>query len=85
MFRRLAPGVSRQPFEEDLSYDYAKDMLASVDLFVEIAVKRHGPKEIESRRKQADEDYGVHNMEVVSRKRKAEDDHNADRRVAGRS
>ena len=85
MFRRLAPGVSRQSFEEHLSYDYAKNMLASVDLFVRIAVKRHGPKEIESRRKQADEDYGVHNLEVEPRKRKAEDDHNADRRVSGRS
>jgi hypothetical protein len=85
MFRRLAPGVPRQPFEEDLSYDYAKNMLTSVDLFVDIAVKRHGSEEIESRRKQADEDYGVHNTEVESGKRKADDDHSKDRRVAGRT
>jgi hypothetical protein len=83
MFRRLAPGAPRQPFEEDLSYDYAKNMLTSVDLFVDIALKRHGSKEIESRRRQADEDYGVHNMEVESRKRKAEGDHSNDRTVAG--
>lgn len=83
MFRRLAPGMPRQPFEEDLSYDYAKNMLTSVDLFVDIAVKRHGSTEIESRRKQANEDYGVHNIEVESRKRKAEDDHSEEYRVAG--
>jgi hypothetical protein len=83
MIRRLAPGVPRQPFEEDLSYDYAKNMLTSVDLFVDIAVKRHGSEEIESRRKQADEDYGVHNLQVELRKRKAEDDHSKGRRVAG--
>jgi hypothetical protein len=83
MFRRLAPGVPRQPFEEDLSYDYAKNMLTSVDLFVDIAVKRHGSKEIESRRKQADEDYGAHNMEVEGRKRKAENGDSNDRTGAG--
>jgi hypothetical protein len=83
MFRRLAPGVPRQPFEEDLSYKYAKNMLTSVDLFVEIAVKRHGSKEIESRRKQAEEDYGEHNKQIESLKRKAEEDHSEDRGVAG--
>jgi hypothetical protein len=70
MFRRLAPGVPRQPFEEDLSYEYAKNMLTSVDLFVDIAVKRHGSKEIESRKKQADEDYGEHNKQIESLKQK---------------
>lgn len=77
--------MPRQPFEEDLSYDYAKNMLESVDLFVDIAVKRHGSKEIESRRKQAEEDYGEHNKQIESKKRKAEDDHSDDMRVAEKS
>jgi hypothetical protein len=77
--------MPRQPFEEDLSYEYVKDLLASVNLFVDIAIKRHGTEEIEALRKQADTDYGVHNQEVESRKRKAEDDHSVARGVGEQS
>jgi hypothetical protein len=82
---RLAPGMPRQPFEEDLSYDYVRNLLASVNLFVDIAVKRHGAEEIESLRRQADKDYSVQNQEVESRKRKADDDHSVARDVGEKS
>jgi len=40
--RRLKPGAERRPYEALRSYSYVRDLLTTVDLFVGVALKKHG-------------------------------------------